>query len=160
MDGQPVECRRSGFVSIWIGTFPSVEAAEAYFGIPDEIGVCLPPEAFARDLGVDEQLVEKLEANFERMSPRPLQELLDDATFSETFRDQAVEAARGLGISSAQGIALVYDFDYQAKMDWQRSIGPMTFIGTFACRGTLEAEGSTPKRDPRLEIREIVDDVL
>jgi hypothetical protein len=23
---------------VWIGTFPSVEAAELYFGIPDEIG--------------------------------------------------------------------------------------------------------------------------
>jgi hypothetical protein len=36
MDGQPVECRRTGSVSVWIGTFPSVEAAEAYFGIPVE----------------------------------------------------------------------------------------------------------------------------
>ena len=143
MDDQPVECRRTGFVSVWIGTFPSLEAAEAYFGIPDEIGVFLPPEAFARDLGVDEQLLDKLEVNFERMSPRPLGELLNDATFCETFRDQATEAASRLGISAAQGIALVYDFDYQAKPDWQPSIGPLTFIGTFSFRGTLEAEGST-----------------
>ena len=37
----------SGIVSVWVGAFPSIKAAEAYFGIPDEIGVCLPPEAFA-----------------------------------------------------------------------------------------------------------------
>jgi Immunity protein 22 len=160
MDGQPVECRRIGFVSVWIGTFPSVEAAEAYFGIPDEIGVFLPPKAFATDLGVDEQDLEKLEVNFERMSPRPLRELLNDAAFCESFRDQAAGAASRLGISCAQGIALVYDFDYQAKPDWQHLIGPLTFIGTFPFRETLEAEGSTPKRDPRIEIREIADDVL
>ena len=53
------------------------------------------------------------------MSPRPLRELLNDSTFSGTFRDQASEAASRLGISSAQGIAFVYDFDYQAKPDWQ-----------------------------------------
>jgi hypothetical protein len=160
MDGQPVECRRTGFVSVWIGMFPSVEAAEAYFGIPDEIGVFLPPEAFATDLGVDEQLLEKLEVNFERMSPRPFRELLNDATFCGAFRDQAAEAASRLGISRAQGIALVYDFDYQAKPDWQHLNGPLTFIGTFRFRGTLESEGSTSKRDPRIEVREIADDVL
>ena len=152
--------RRTGFVSVWIGTFPSVEAAEAYFGIPDEIGVFLPPEAFATDLSVDEQLLEKLEVNFERTSPRPIWELLNEATFSGAFRDQAAEAASRLGISSEQGIALVYDFDYQAKPDWQHSTGPLTFIGTFPFHGTLEAEGSIPKRDPRIEFREIADNVL
>jgi hypothetical protein len=137
-----------------------LEAAEAYFGIPDEVGVFLAPEAFARDLGVDEQLLENLEADFRQLSPRPLGELLNDATFSGAFRDQALEAASRLRISSAQGIALVYDFDYQAKQDWHRLIGPLTFIGRFPFRGTIEAEGSTPKRDPRIEIREIADDVL
>lgn len=80
--------------------------------------------------------------------------------FCGAFRDQAAEAASWLGISRAQGIALVYDFDYQAKPDWQRLIGPLTFIGTFPFHGTLEAERSTPKCDPRIEIREIADDVL
>src|SRR5262249_30089099 len=122
MDGQSAECRRTGFVSVWIGTFPSLEAAEAYFGIPDEVGVFLAPEAFARDLGVDEQLLENLEADFRQMSPRPLGELLNDATFSGAFRDQALEAASRLRVSTAQGIALVYDFDYQAKPDWHRLI--------------------------------------
>ena len=39
-------------------------------------------------------------------------------------------------------------------------IGPLPYIGTFAFRGTPESEGSTSKRDPRIEIREIADDVL
>jgi Immunity protein 22 len=160
MDGQPFECRKPGFVSLWIGTFPSVEAAEAYFGIPDEIGVYLPPGGFAADLGLDEFPAECLEVNFERTSARPLGDLLSDATFSAEFRDLAIEAASRQGVSAAQGIALVYDFDYQAKPDWQRSAGPLMFIGTFPCCGTLKAQGSTPRRDPRIEIRNIADDVL
>ena len=50
MSNEPSEC--PGVVSVWVGTFPSLEAAEAYFGIPDEIGVYLPPEGFAADLGL------------------------------------------------------------------------------------------------------------
>ena len=49
-----MDCQRQGFVSMWVAEFPSVEAAEAYFGIPDEIGVLLPPEAFAKDLGLED----------------------------------------------------------------------------------------------------------
>jgi hypothetical protein len=160
MEGQPVECRRTGFVSVWIGTFPTVEAAEEYFGIPDEIGVYLPPEGFAKDLGLDELPAECLEVNFEQTAPRSLCELLNDATFSETFRDQVVEAASQQGVSTAQGIALVYDFDYQTQLGWQRAAGPLTFIGTFTFLGTSGADGQRPRRDPRIEIREIADDAL
>ena len=42
MSQSPAKFGRPGFVSLWVGGFPSVEEAEAYFGIPDEIGVCLP----------------------------------------------------------------------------------------------------------------------
>jgi hypothetical protein len=160
MDSRFAGCGSKGFVSVWIGEFPSVETAEAYFGIPDEIGVYLPPEGFAKDLELDDLPADCLEVNFEQASPRLLPELLADATFSNTFCDQAVEAASGLGIGAAQGIALLYDFDYQANPDWQRSSGPLTFIGAFRYRGTLEAEQPAPRRDPRIEIREIVDDVL
>jgi hypothetical protein len=160
MDDQSAERRRKGFVSIWVGSFPSLEAAEVYFGIPDEIGVYLPPEGFANDLGLEDFPAESLEVNFERTAPRPLRELLDNATFSESFCDQAVAAAGRLGIATAQGIALLYDFDYQARPGWQSSVGPLTFIGSFAFPGSPETEDLKPRRDPRIEIREIWDDVL
>ena len=153
-------CRRKGFVSLWVGTFPCIEAAELYFGIPDEIGVYLPPEDFARDLGVDMHLFDKLEVNFERTSARPLRELLEEATFSGAFCDAAVGAAIRMGITLAQGMALIYDFDYQAKPDWQHVTGPLTFIGTFPFQAGSEWQDSIPRRDPRIEIREIIDDVL
>ena len=110
MDGQRVECRRTGFVSASMARFLPWKPRKRISGSPMRSAIS-SSEAFARDLGVDEQLLEKLEVNFERMSPRPLRELLNDATFSGAFRDQAVEAASRFGISSAQGIALVYDFD-------------------------------------------------
>src|SRR5262245_61068698 len=128
---QDTEFRRRGFVSMWVGTFPSIEEAEAYFGIPDEIGVYLPPEGFARDLSVDVP-PESLEVNFTQVLPRPLPELLKDATFSASLADQAIEAAGKLGIREAQGIALIYDFDYQAHDGWQCAVGPVRFIGTIA----------------------------
>ena len=160
MSRDEVDCRRKGFVSVWVGTFPSVEAAETYFGIPDEVGVYLPPEGFARDLGMADLPSECLEVNFEQVSPRPLSQLLRSATFSATFIDQAVEAASEQGIQVAQGIALLYDFDYQVALSQERAIGPLQFIGSFPFVGTTPAAEPKPRPDPRIEIRTIVDDVL
>src|SRR5262249_38838774 len=85
--------KRVGFVSLWAGTFASVEDAEANFGIPDEVGVYLPAEAFAADFGLGDFPPDILEVNFEQISPRPLRDLLRDATFAASFVDQALEAA-------------------------------------------------------------------
>jgi uncharacterized repeat protein (TIGR04138 family) len=131
MTEHPVNFRRNGFVSFWIGTFPSVEAAESYFGIPDEIGVYLPPEAFAADCGLGDFSPNALEVNFEQVSPRPLRELLEDATFSASFLDEALEAASHQGIHEAQGVALLYDFDCRAQCARHSEAGPLWFVGTF-----------------------------
>jgi hypothetical protein len=137
-----------------------VEAAEAYFGIPDEIGVYLPPEAFARDLAIDDLPAECLEVNFTQLSPSPLRELLQDATFAATFLDQAIEAANQQGIHSAQGIALVYDFDYGSAPGCQHSVGPLQFVGSFPFRMPRAAEDQKPRPDPRIDVHEITDDLL
>jgi Immunity protein 22 len=153
MSSQRTARHRNGYVSIWIGTFPSIEKAEAYFGIPDEIGVYLPPDGFAKDLGLDDIPAERLEVNFEQMFVRPLQALLQGATYSASFIDQALEAASVLGIRAAQGIAFVYDYDYQAEPGWQRMVGPLIFVGSFPFARPSNKEAAAPKRDPRIEIR-------
>jgi hypothetical protein len=122
---------RPGFVSLWAGTFTSVEEAEAYFGVPDEIGVYLPPQAFADDFGLGDIPPEILEVNFEQVSPRHLPELLRDATFSTAFLAQALKAATEQGIHEAQGVALLFDFDYRLKPGWLEEVGPVRFIGAF-----------------------------
>jgi uncharacterized repeat protein (TIGR04138 family) len=135
MSQQKGEYLRRGFVSVWVGTFPSVEEAEKYFGIPDEIGVYLPPEGFINDLGVRDFPPEKLEVNFEHLLPRPVRQLLADATFSVSFIDAAVEEAARLGVREAQGVALLYDFD----------LGRADPGGTRTFR---TAQGVTPLPDP------------
>lgn len=131
LSGGQAEFKRAGFVSLWVGTFPSVDDAEAYFGMPDEIGVYLPPEAFARDFGLGNFPPETLEVNFEQVAPRPLAELLLDTTFAASFLDQAVAAADRLGIAEAQGVALLYDFDYRLKPARRDAAGPLRFLGAF-----------------------------
>jgi uncharacterized repeat protein (TIGR04138 family) len=126
-----VECGRPGFVSVWVGAFASVEEAEAYFGIPDDVGVYLPAEGFAADLGLADFPPDALEVNFEQVTPRPLRTLLEDATFAGSFLDQAVEAAARQGVQEAQGIALLYDFDYRLKPERRDVAGPVRFIGAF-----------------------------
>jgi hypothetical protein len=155
-----VDGRRQGFVSVWVGAFSSVEVAEAYFGIPDEIGIDLPPEDFARDLGIPDLAPECLEVHFEQVSPRPLRELLQTATFSRSFIDQAIDGAIRDGIQEAQGIALLYDFDYQTVPGWQRTAGPLRFIGSFLFVGTSQEQEPGERRDPRFEIRGPMDTVL
>jgi uncharacterized repeat protein (TIGR04138 family) len=128
---EPSPLQRTGFVSVWVGTFGSVEEAEAYFGIPDEIGVYLPPEAFAADQGVGDFPPENLEVHFEQVAPRPLRDLLADATFAVTFLDRAIEAGSRQGVAEAQGVALLYDFDYRRREATSDPAGPMRFLGAF-----------------------------
>jgi uncharacterized repeat protein (TIGR04138 family) len=129
--GSPGELERTGFVSLWVGSFASIEDAEAYFGIPDEIGLSLPADAFARDFSLGNFPSENLEVNFEQLTPRPLRELLQDATFAGSFIEQAVQAASEQGIPQAQGIALLYDFDYRRKPSRCDAVGPLRFVGAF-----------------------------
>jgi len=129
--GQPSKFNRHGFISLWTGTFASVAAAEVYFGIPDEVGVYLPPEAFAADFALGEFPQELLEVNFEQAEPRPLRDLLEDATFSASFLDQAVAAAARQGVEQAQGVALLVDFDYRLNPARRDAAGPLRFIGVF-----------------------------
>jgi Immunity protein 22 len=152
--------RRPGVVSVWVGTFPSVEAAEKYFGVPDEIGVYLPPEGFLRDLGIDDLPPENLEVNFEQAAPRPLRELLRDATFAASFLGPAVEAADRQGIGAAQGVALVYDFDYRLVPGWRPAAGPLRFVGAFPFAKPAGAGDEEPRGDPRIEVRDVTDDLL
>ncbi len=129
--GGQAKFKRVGFVSLWAGTFASVEAAELYFGIPDETGVYLPPEAFATDFALGDFPPETLEVNFEQVAPRPLSELLRDATFAASFTDSAVQAAAQQAMEQAQGIAILYDFDYRLNPARRDVVGGLRFIGAF-----------------------------
>lgn len=145
--GTQAEFRRIGLVSLWAGTFSSVEEAEEYFGIPDEIGVSLPPDKFATEFGLGNISLETMEVNFEQVRPRPLRDLLQDATFAASFIDPAVEAAGRQGISEVQGVALLYDFDYRLKPALQGTAGPLRFVGAFPFVPTSPRANLQPYQD-------------
>src|SRR5262249_21292722 len=151
---------KDGFVSVWVGEFPSLDAAEEYFGIPDEVGVYLPPDAFAADLDLNDLPPENLEVHFEQLKARPLSELLRDATCSASFLAAALESANEQGIYEAQGVALLYDFDYEASPDQKRTAGPLTFLGTFQFFGFLPQRNQPPVLDPRIKMTGPQDNIL
>lgn len=139
-------CARPGHVSVWVGEFGSVEAAEAYFGIPEEVNVYLPAEAFEADFDLGDYLPESLAVNFEQVTPRPLRQLLQDATYAASFLDAAVTAAAALGITRAQGVALVYDFDYGQHAERRASAGPLRFVGAFPFVPDPRSRATNPSR--------------
>jgi hypothetical protein len=127
-------------VSVWVGQFASADEAEDYFAEEGD-GEGPIPSAFSREWRLGPYPPHRLEIHFEQPSDRALTVLLQEATFSASFIDAAVEAAGRQGIRAAQGIALLYYFDYQSRPDRQCEVGSLRFIGTFAFdRGALQAK--------------------
>jgi hypothetical protein len=122
---------QDGIVSLWVGAFPTPEDADAYFA---EVfgGGRWEPSPFSVVFGLGYYPPWRLETNFQSPQPQPIGHLLRDATFALTFADRAVAMAASQGITEAQGIALLYDFDYRLKPGRVDRAGPMTFIGSFA----------------------------
>jgi uncharacterized repeat protein (TIGR04138 family) len=140
MMNRTIDYYRRGHVSLWVGAFPSVDDADAYF--TEELDAeDWKPSPFGVELGLGFYPPSCLEINFEELSPRPVQALLREATFSGSFIRPAVEAAGRRGIHEAQGIALLYDYDYQLKPGWAEAVGPVRFVGTFVFdRGSYAAK--------------------
>lgn len=49
------------------------------------------------------------------------------------------------------GVALLYDFDYQAHPDCKHALGPLQFIGTFPFVRSSTAEEFEPKPTRKVE---------
>ena len=132
-------------VSIWVGAFPSIDDAEAYFGEADERGNYVERCRFAQDFGLDHFDPWCLEIHFEQLAPRPLAQLLETTTFFTAFAPEALAAAARQGIREAQGVALLYHIDYRANSVVRPQAGPLRFLGTFPFTGELVlGEQDTP----------------
>jgi hypothetical protein len=131
---------RVGQVSLWGGRFAGADEAESYFA--EASGGEYPGSStFSRQWGLGSYSPGCLEFHFEQTADRPLEVLLEEATFSASFIDAALESAGRQGICEAQGIALVYDLEYQLSPARPGEVGPMRFIGSFAFdRGALPAK--------------------
>ncbi len=132
-------------VSIWVGAFPSIDDAEAYFfkdAGDGSAGRC----RFANDFALDAFDPACVEIRFERPTPRPIEQLLEDCTFSESFAADALAAAKALGIREAQGVALIYYADYGANSVVRAEAGPLKFLGSFPFADTSSSEGEASPR--------------
>ena len=81
--------RRLGCVSIWAGTFGSIDAAEWYFGVPAPDGRLPPPYSFIEEFQLLSFSPECLELNFTQAQPGPLRDLLASTSFSCSYIDAA-----------------------------------------------------------------------
>jgi uncharacterized repeat protein (TIGR04138 family) len=142
----PTDYFRRDHVSLWVGSFANPDVAGAYFTEwydPPH----WEPAPFSLELGLGFYPPWALEINFEETTPRPLVDLLHDATFAVSFLDRAAVAAERMGIHEAQGVALLYDFDYRLAPTWAESVGPVRYVGTFAFVRTAANTRLQPYRD-------------
>jgi uncharacterized repeat protein (TIGR04138 family) len=131
MPDRRVEFAQDGIVSLWVGDFPTPDEADAYFA--EEFGPGRwEPAQFSVDFGLGYYPPWRLETNFQSAEPRPIGDLLCDATFAPTFADRAAAAASRRGYARVNGVTLLYDFDYRLKPDRQDRAGPLTFVDSFA----------------------------
>ncbi|HJZ93648.1 MAG TPA: immunity 22 family protein [Gemmataceae bacterium] len=146
MPAPAIDHFRRDHVSLWVGSFPDPGAADAYFTERYD-PPHWEPAPFSVELGPGFYPPWALEINFEGTIPRPLVVLLHDATFAVSFLDRAVIAAERMGIREAQGVALLYDFDYRLAPTWAEGVGPLRFVGTFAFVRTAPNARLEPFRD-------------
>jgi hypothetical protein len=123
--------RRLGCVSIWAGSFGSVDAVEWYFGVPAPDGRLPPPYSFIEEFQLPPFSPECLEINFTQSAPRRVRELLESTSFSSSYVDAACDGADRLGIEEAQGVALLFNFDYQACPKVLAKSPNLRFLGVF-----------------------------
>lgn len=117
-------------VSIWIGSFPSIDLADAYFEETYR-NDATPISKFAGDFGFRGYRSDCLEYHFEQPDVIPVQELIALCSFSESYAAQALAAAAELGIDVAQGLALLFNFDFRRGTAKPQANACLRFLGAF-----------------------------
>jgi hypothetical protein len=110
------ETDQPGFVSIWIGRHrhgPEVEILRDLCGVEHY------------DTDFQECVIGK------NWSEESLASLIDSLSYSASFKDQAIEAARKKGISNALWLIAQYDLAVAPETEGHHR-NDVTFLGTFA----------------------------
>jgi uncharacterized repeat protein (TIGR04138 family) len=131
-----------GTVSIWVGSFPSIEAADAYFEETFH-NDATPISQFAEDFGFRGYPSDCLEFHFEEPRPQPIADLLALCSFCESYAEVAGRAAKERGIETAQGLALLFNFDFRQGVEKPQENGLLWFLGAFP----FQMETGTPWLD-------------
>src|SRR5262249_4594246 len=135
-------------VSVWIARFDTVEAADAYFdtsfgrGKGSDFPLC----RFVADCGIRDYDERRLEYRFEEAGERPVEELLDDCAFSDSYLDEVVRVVHLRGIRRVRGVVLYFDHAHEPPAQPPPPERPLRFLGNFVYDTTASIGRRIPLR--------------
>jgi hypothetical protein len=110
---------KEGVVSIWVGLEDSADD-------PEELDVL-------QDLcGVGYYELDNQEANCFDFKSVTLQELFDELSYSDSFINEAIEAARSKEVLEARWVIVQYDFEYDPCRVTRPIADDPVFLGCFS----------------------------
>jgi hypothetical protein len=122
------ENERDGYVSVWLGTFADEVAFKTYLRETyDEGGNASCP--LWSDLGVGWLDHDFLEAEYQA-EPLPIERLVDDFSYMESFRGPLLAVCLRKGFAVANAAILVYDLVYTSQRPFPYA--GLTYMGSFA----------------------------
>ncbi len=129
-DGPDFETK--GFVSIWVGAFPSEEIREEQLSerygeeYEDE-----PLSLWMGEFGFGYFDHDFMDTNSHGMKIGPLRALIEPCSYATSFIDTAMQAAAQLGITETQFVMLLYDFCYDPNVTSVTRGTYLQFLGAF-----------------------------
>ncbi len=122
-----------GFVSIWVGVFPSEEAREEHLH-----------ERYGEDRGDDEPLAhwmgefgfryfdhDFMDTNSHGMAIGSLRALIEPCSYAASYLDSAMHSAQQQGITETQFVMLLFDFRYDPSVTGVTQGKYLQFLGAF-----------------------------
>ena len=141
-DEEPQDASRDGMVSIWLAVETTEEEIDEYLAEVEDFDPDAENEDafsnFADEFGLLWYDSDFMEAAFEN-TPAPVEKLLGGASFSPSFLDKAVEAAKANGFGNVQAAILLYDVAYDTEHG-VASGERFRFLGAFPYVGDEETE--------------------
>jgi len=114
-DQEAQDASRDGFVSLWIAPEITEEEIDDYLAEVEDFDPDEETEEafsnFAAEFGLLWYDSEYMEAAYEN-SPVPVEQLLRGASFADSSLNDALAAAKGAGLATAQAAILLYDVAY------------------------------------------------
>jgi len=132
-----------GFVSIWIGTFPSEEIrAEQLCERYGEEYEDEPLALWMGEFGFGWFDHDFMDTNGHGMAVGPLRELIESCSYAASFVNEAMKIAAQQGISETQFVMLLYDFRYDPSVTGITRGKYLQFLGAFPYINTTRQQGT------------------
>ena len=119
-----------GRVSIWLNKVPLSQYPASYFEEQygdDDAPIC----PWAGNFGFDYYDHDFMDVARTEGRAKPIGELVERASYADTFKVGFQQAAKDLGFTEANHAILLYDFDYSSRPNKISEDKYMRFLGTF-----------------------------